>query len=441
MPISRVLVVGSGGREHALAWRLSRDPERPEVVVAPGNDGIARTFHCFGVRELDTAGLVSLAADQRADLVIVGPEAPLAAGLSDALSAAGHVVFGASQGAARLESSKWFAKQLMDEADVPAARAERHQDLPAARAALDRFAPPYVVKADGLAAGKGVCVAAGRAEAEAFLGACLERGRFGDSGRAVVIEEFLAGEEASVMAVCDGERFVLLPAARDYKRAHDGDRGPNTGGMGAFAPTPRLDRALEREVGERIVRPVLLAMARRGVPYRGLLYCGLMLGPGGPRVVEFNCRFGDPETEAVVPLLDGSLTRLLAGAARGALEPAAIARRAGAAVSVALVDQGYPDAVRGGGALEGLEALIAGDQVRVFLAGAAWQDGRWRLEGGRAAHVVGQGRELGEARAAAYAAIGRLGGGGWRCRHDIGGAGAEGMSPAATRGLQGEETP
>jgi len=421
---ARYLVVGSGGREHALAWRLALDPGHPEVLVAPGNDGMAAAFERLPVAEGDAAGLVRAARARGVTLVVIGPEAPLAAGVADALVAQGVAVFGPSASAARLEASKWFAKEVMREAGVPTARASVHEDAAEARAALDGAGPPWVLKADGLAAGKGVLVTAARAEAEAFLAACLEGGRFGEGGRRVLIEEFLAGEEASVMAVCDGARHVLLPPARDYKRARDGDAGPNTGGMGAFCPTPAVDAAAEERIGREIVAPVLAAMAARGTPFRGLLYCGLMMTAAGPRVIEFNVRFGDPETQAVLPLVTGSLGALLASAARGDLAPQAVGRAPGAAVAVALVDEGYPDAVRGGGAIEGLDALAAHEGVAVFHAGTAREGGAWRVRGGRAAYVVGRAPGRDEARARAYGAIAALGGRGWRCRSDVAGVGA-----------------
>lgn len=420
MDVARYLVVGSGGREHALAWRLARDPDRPEVLVAPGNDGMGRNFERLAIREDDAEGLARACRARGVSLVVIGPEGPLAAGLADGLAGLGVAVFGPSRAAARLEASKTFAKEIMAGAGVPTGRAEAFRDLGAARAALPRLGPPWVVKADGLAAGKGVLVTAAREEAEAFLAACLEGGRFGAGGSSVLLEEFLDGEEASLMAVCDGERFVLLPAARDYKRAREGDRGPNTGGMGAVAPAPAVDEATEAVVGRTIMGPVLDAMARRGTPFRGLLYCGLMCGAGGPRVVEFNVRFGDPETQAVLPLLGGSLGRLLASAAAGSLDPTAVARGDGAALAVALVDEGYPEAVRGGGRLGGLEALEREPGVMVFHAGAAFEDGTWRVRGGRAAYVVARGATREAARERAYRAVDSVGGGGWRCRRDVG---------------------
>lgn len=415
----RILIVGGGGREHAIAWRLGRDADVGHLCVAPGNDGIARSFPCHAVAETDPAALLDLCRAERVTLAVIGPEAPLAAGLADHLSANGIPTFGPSAAAARLESSKWAAKQIMEACGVPTARARLCGDREEGLRALGGFDPPWVLKADGLAAGKGVLVTRDRAEAEAFLAGCLDQARFGAAGRQVVIEEHLMGEEASLMAVCDGERFVALPAARDYKRARDGDRGPNTGGMGAFAPAPRVSPALEAEIGRIIVRPVLEEMAARGTPYRGVLYVGLMLTASGPRVVEFNCRFGDPETQAVLPLVEGGLARLLAGAAVGRLDPSSVSRDTGSVVSVALVDEGYPERVVGGGTIEGLEAVTGGDDVWVFHAGTKRVDRSWQVRSGRAAHVVAKGKTLAAARASAYAAIDRLAGSGWRCRRDI----------------------
>jgi phosphoribosylamine--glycine ligase len=327
-------------------------------------------------------------------------------------------VFGASQRAARIESSKAFAKDVMRAARVATARAEHFETEAPARAALDRLGPPWVIKADGLAAGKGVCVTGERDEAERFLVAALEEGRFGEAGRRVLIEEFLPGEEVSVMAVCDGGRYALLPAARDYKRALDGEQGPNTGGMGAWAPVP-LDPALERRIGEEIIQPVLDEMARSAAPFRGLLYAGLMIEGGRASVVEFNARFGDPETEAVVPIRGGSLGELLRGAATGTLDPKGVELKPGATVAVALVDARYPEP-GGGGVIEGLERLEGRPDVWVFHAGTVREQDHWRVRGGRAAYVVAAAANRESARALAYEAVATLGGTGWRVRSDIG---------------------
>jgi phosphoribosylamine--glycine ligase len=428
----RILVVGGGGREHALAWRLARDPEVEQVWVAPGNDAMLGPIARLDVAESDPAGLIAACRRERVSLVVIGPETPLAAGLADRLLAAGIPTFGPGAAAARIESSKWFAKELMAEAGVPTAHALLFDALPPARAALGDSGPPWVLKVDGLAAGKGVLVTKERDRAERFLEACFTEHRFGPDGR-VLIEEYLEGEEVSIMAVCDGERFVVLPAARDYKRAGDGDRGPNTGGMGAFAPAP-LEPGLMREIETRILAPVLAALADRGTPYRGTLYAGLMRTPAGARVVEFNCRFGDPETQVVVPLLHGSLTALLRSAAAGRIEIDAVTRAPGAAVAVALVDEGYPDHVRGGGVIEGLERLAPREEIRVFGAALARESGRWTIRGGRAAYVVARADRRERARELAYAAIDTLGGRGWRCRRDIAADASDDLASGPARG-------
>ncbi|NOT32595.1 MAG: phosphoribosylamine--glycine ligase [Candidatus Eisenbacteria bacterium] len=415
----RILVIGDGGREHALAWRLSRDPETEWLGVAPGNDGMRATFDCVDVSPVDLPAQLELARRVRATLVVVGPEAPLAAGVVDAFEGAGITCYGPGREAARLESSKWFAKQVMHAAGVPTASAECCRTLEAARAALAMSRGPWVLKADGLAAGKGVCVTSEAAEAEAFARACLEDQRFGAAGASLLIETYLVGEEVSMLAVCDGERFVLLPPARDYKRAHDGDRGPNTGGMGAYAPALALDAALETRIGAEVVAPVLREMAARGMSFKGTLFVGLMLTQDGPQVLEFNVRFGDPETEALVPLIDGSLTRLLAGAARGKLDRTAVTRAPGATVSVALCAAGYPEAIGEGGIITGLEAIDSHPECQVFHAGTRRVATGWEVRGGRAAHVVARASDLATARTRAYAAVAALGGSGWRVRHDI----------------------
>ena len=415
----RILVVGSGGREHALVWRLARDPHAPQVLVAPGNDAMERDARRLEVRESDVPGLLEACRREQVDLVVVGPEAPLAAGVADQLAAEGVPVYGPGQEGARLEASKWFAKEVMREAGVPTARAACFGDLELARRELDGFGPPWVIKADGLAAGKGVRVTSERAAAEDFLAGCLEAGRFGASGRRVLLEEFLEGEEASVMAVCDGSAALLLAPARDYKRAYDGDAGPNTGGMGAYAPTERVDAALEEEVRRTVVLPVLEAMRRRGAPFRGTLYCGMMITARGPRVVEFNVRFGDPETQVVLPLVEGSLSELLAGAAAGQLEPGVVGRRAGSVVAVALADEGYPEAVRGGGEIIGLDGIEERPGLMVFHAGTRRTERGWQVSGGRAAYLAAHAPTREQARAAVYDALGGVGGGGWRARRDI----------------------
>jgi len=414
----RIVVVGRGGREHALAWRLARDPEVESVTLAPGNRSAASRFESLPVDETDVAAVTRVCRDAGATLAVIGPESSLAAGVVDALTEAGIPAYGPTREAARIESSKWFAKEIMTEANVPTARATRCSTVAAALAALADYPAPWVIKADGLAAGKGVLVSADRSQVEAFIRSCLEAQKFGEQGAVIVIEEYLSGEEVSVMAVCDGARHALLPSARDHKRARDGDQGPNTGGMGAFAPAPRLDDAGAMDVSRRVIAPVLDRLAARGTPFRGTLYAGLMLTAAGPRVLEFNARFGDPETQVVMPLIDGSLARLLDSAARGALDAEAIRTHVGAAVGVTLVDEGYPERVQGTGTIEGLERVENHDTF-VFHAGTAPEGARWKVTGGRAATIVARRTTLAAARAAAYEAVDRLSGNGWRCRRDI----------------------
>jgi phosphoribosylamine--glycine ligase len=419
-PRHRIVVAGRGGREHALAWRLARDPGVEWVKLAPGNAATAAAFGALTVDETDPVALTAACGAAGTTLVVIGPEASLAAGAVDALTTAGIPAFGPNREAARIESSKWFAKEIMAAAGVPTARAVRCTDVATALAALGTdFAPPWVIKADGLAAGKGVLVSSERTEAEAFLRACLESGRFGAGGNVVVIEEHLAGEELSVMAVCDGSAHVLLPSARDHKRALDGDRGANTGGMGAFAPSPRFDPALADEVSRRVIAPVLAELAARRMPFRGTLYAGLMLTAAGAKVLEFNARFGDPETQVVMPLIEGSFADLLAGAARGALDRTAFRTGAGATVGVALVDGGYPEKTQGDGVIEGLDRIATQPDRFVFHAGTAPDARGWQVTGGRAATVVARAASVAAARAGAYHAIDTLGGFGWRCRRDI----------------------
>jgi len=413
----RVLVVGGGGREHALVWKLAQSPRVGALWCAPGNPGTAELAESLPLAATNVDGLPRAAERLAVDLVVVGPEAPLAAGLADRLIAAGIPVCGPSRSASRIETSKAWAKEVMAEAGVPTARSVVVDEIGRARAALAGFGLPVVVKADGLAAGKGVVVAERREDAAAALAAFLERGALGEAGRRVVIEEHLAGEEVSVIALTDGERLALLPPARDHKRIFDGDRGPNTGGMGAYAPAPSLDATGLAEVERAILRPTLAALAGRGAPFRGALFAGLMLTGDGPKVLEFNARFGDPEAQAILPLLDGDLLSLVRGAAGEEELPASVPSR-GAAVAVTLASGGYPGAFGEGVPIRGLERVPA--DVLVFHAGTERAaGGELVTAGGRVLTVVGRGEDLAAARERAYAGVDAISFRGMRLRRDI----------------------
>ncbi|MFN2560525.1 MAG: phosphoribosylamine--glycine ligase [Jatrophihabitans sp.] len=401
----RVLVIGSGAREHALCLALAADPAVTALVCAPGNAGTAAVAEQRGVDALDPAAVTELAQDVDADLVVVGPEAPLVAGVADAVRAAGVACFGPSAAAARLEGSKAFAKEVMSAARVPTARAHVCTTVDESAAALDEFGPPFVVKDDGLAAGKGVVVTSDRAAALAHAEAC-ER---------VVIEEFLDGPEVSLFCLTDGSTVVPLLAAQDSKRIGDGDTGPNTGGMGAYAPLPWLPAGLTDDVMRDVARPTVDELARRGTPFAGLLYIGLALTRPGPRVVEFNARFGDPETQVVLALLETPLAGLLQAAAIGTLgEQPPLRWRPGAAVTVVLAAAGYPDAPRTG------DIVTGADQPGVIHAGTRRrEDGAVVASGGRVLSATGVGDSLDEARERAYRLLAGIDLAGGQYRTDI----------------------
>jgi phosphoribosylamine--glycine ligase len=428
---TRTLIVGSGGREHALAWKLASEPGGNEIVVAPGNDAIAREPRVrlvAGVDPLDPAAVVAVARREAVELVVIGPEASLAAGVTDALQDAGIAVFGPTQAAARIESSKAFCHEIADAAGVPMARAGTFGEPDGARrfaAELAADGRGVVVKADGLAAGKGVTVCDSLAEAERAIDGVLGAG----ASATVVIEERLVGREASLIALCDGREAVALPPARDYKRLLDGDAGPNTGGMGAYSPLPDLTDDAAYGLLDAFHRPILAELARRSTPFRGALYAGLMLTPGGPVLLECNARFGDPETQAILPRLAVALGPLLLAAARRDLRSALtgwpIARSGlptlpGAAVAIVVAAAGYPGQPRAGDRIEGLDDA-ARTGALIFHAGTARaEDGTFRTAGGRVLSVVGRGPDLATAHAAATLAAERIHGSGLQRRHDIG---------------------
>jgi phosphoribosylamine--glycine ligase len=417
----KVLVLGSGGREHALAWKLSREAAVREVLVAPGNPGTAALARNVALDILSPQAVTAFVQAEAVDLVVVGPEQPLAAGVSDALRAVGAVVFGPSQAAARLETSKAFSKAFMERHGVPTARARICATPEDAEAAVAAFGAPVVVKADGLAAGKGVTVAASVAEAREAIDAAMRHGTFGAAGSTVVVEECLTGPEVSFFVICDGARGVPIGTAQDHKRAYDDDQGPNTGGMGALAPSPLVDEALSAQVMRDVVRPVLSGMAAEGTPFVGFLYCGLMLTPDGPKVIEFNVRFGDPEAQVVLPLLSVDLAPLLLAAAAGRLQDAPLPRPSGACVGVVLASGGYPAAVQTGFAIAGLAEAAAVPDVLVFHAGVRAGEDKSQVvtAGGRVLTVVGAGPNLRLARDRAYQAVERVRFENMHFRHDI----------------------
>ncbi|WP_043334377.1 phosphoribosylamine--glycine ligase [Belnapia moabensis] len=416
----KVLVVGGGGREHALCWAIVHSPLLTKLWCAPGNAGVAAVAECVPLAAEDVAGLLAFARAEAVDLVVVGPEAPLTLGLADALAAAGIKVFGPSRAAAALEGSKTFTKQVADAARVPTAAWTRFEDAAAAKAYVRERGAPIVVKADGLAAGKGVVVAATVGEAEAAIADIMESRIHGAAGASVVIEECLIGEEVSFFALCDGERAVALGAAQDHKRVGDGDTGPNTGGMGAYSPPPAFTPALEAEVMERIVRPSLAEMARRGTPFRGVLFAGLMLTAAGPKLIEFNVRFGDPECQALMVRLRSDLLAALLAAAEGRLGEVALAWDTRPSLCVVMAAEGYPGAYRKGTPIHGLDRAAAVPGVQVFHAGtAAGPEGTVLANGGRVLGVTAVGETVRAARDAAYRAVAAIDWPEGFCRRDI----------------------
>ncbi|MDZ4760692.1 MAG: phosphoribosylamine--glycine ligase [Alphaproteobacteria bacterium] len=416
----KILIVGSGGREHSLAWRLAASKRVTEIVCAPGNPGMAALARCEPVNADDVEGQVTLAKRERPNLVIVGPEAPLVAGLADRLRAIDVPVFGPSARAAILEGSKAYSKDFMARHAIPTAAHGCFSDPSVAKAFLGRFSAPYVLKADGLAAGKGVVIAQTRREAEDEIDAMLA-GKFGTASARIVIEEFMAGEEASFFALCDGETAVALAGAQDHKRVGEGDTGPNTGGMGAYSPAPILDEAMQRRVMEEIVAPTLQGMKAEGRPYRGVLFVGLMIDKTGPRVVEYNCRFGDPECQVIMARLkDDPLPQLLACATGGLDGCARLERFTDHAVSVVMAGAGYPGDSRKGGVIGGLRQAGGVPGVTIFHGATMSRDDEIIANGGRVLNVTAIAPTLSEAVARAYRAVDLIDWPDGFCRRDIG---------------------
>ena len=409
----KILVVGSGGREHALVWRLAQDTAGHELYCAPGNAGIAALAKIVPISAEDIDGIAAWVAQEKPDLVVVGPEAPLVAGLVDRLATLGVPAFGPVAAGARMEGSKRFAKEVMNAAHVPTGRAEVFTDPTAAKAALPAYGLPVVIKADGLAAGKGVVVAETREQAEQAIDDMLVDAKFGAAGAEVLIEEFLDGEECSILAMTDGENVVLLPSSQDHKRIFDGDKGPNTGGMGAYSPAPVVTQDMLGEIRETIIVPVVNELARRGITYRGILYAGLMITPptgkvalSGSRinVVEFNARFGDPETEAVLPRLGGDFATALLHAATGCLAESDIVVKPEVAATVIVASGGYPGSYEKGKVITGLENNLA----LVFHCGTKVAEGKVVTSGGRVLSVTGMGTTLREAVDKAYEGVKKI---------------------------------
>lgn len=413
----KVLVIGSGGREHALLWKLSQSPSVTDVYVVPGNDGMSDVASLIPIKGNDD--IIDFARLMQVDLTVAGPETVLTEGLADEFEKRGMAFFGPSKAAARIEGSKGFAKALMKKYGIPTAAYETFDDEEKAIAYLkanDTY--PIVIKADGLASGKGVIIAQSEEEAIDTVKDMLEGHTFSGAGRSVVIEEFMEGEEASMLCFCDGTNVVPMISAQDHKRIFDFDKGPNTGGMGAYAPAPVMIKEMCEEVNVRILRPIVAAMKKEGYPFKGCLYAGLMITSEGPKVVEFNCRFGDPETEAVLPLFDGDLARVMLDCVHGTLSDEAVVWKKACAVDVVLASEGYPASHSSGEVISGIEdAKKAG--CLVFHAGTVKKNGEYVVNGGRVLNVVALADTLAEAKAKAYEGVSRISWRGMQYRHDI----------------------
>ena len=413
----KVLVIGSGGREHALLWKLSQSPSVTDVYVVPGNDGMSDVASLIPIKGNDD--IIDFARLMQVDLTVAGPETVLTEGLADEFEKRGMAFFGPSKAAARIEGSKGFAKALMKKYGIPTAAYETFDDEEKAIAYLkanDTY--PIVIKADGLASGKGVIIAQSEEEAIDTVKDMLEGHTFSGAGSSVVIEEFMEGEEASMLCFCDGTNVVPMISAQDHKRIFDFDKGPNTGGMGAYAPAPVMTKEMCEEVNVRILRPIVAAMKKEGYPFKGCLYAGLMITSEGPKVVEFNCRFGDPETEAVLPLFDGDLARVMLDCVHGTLSDEAVVWKKACAVDVVLASEGYPASHSSGEVISGIEdAKKAG--CLVFHAGTVKRNGQYVVNGGRVLNVVALADTLAEAKAKAYEGVSRISWRGMQYRHDI----------------------
>ena len=399
-----ILILGSGGREHALLWKLAQSPEATKLYAVPGNPGMAELAECVAGSIEDNAAVVKLAQEKKIDLVVVGPEVPLTNGVVDALCAAGIKAFGPTKAAAALEGSKSFSKDIMKKYGIPTAKYEVFTDADAARAYIEKEGAPIVIKADGLAAGKGVIVAETKEQALDAVHEIMDDAAFGKAGSRVVIEAFMEGEEASLLAFTDGKTIRPMVSSQDHKRAYDGDKGPNTGGMGTYAPAPVMTKDMVEQATEKILKPMIAAMAKEGRPYQGCLYAGLMITEEGPKVVEFNARFGDPETQVVLPLLKGDLVKIMQACVDGTLDTAAVDWEDGAAVCVVMASGGYPKSYKKGYAIDGLKKAESLGTF-VFHAGTAKKDGKVVTSGGRVLGVTARGGGIKEATEKAYKGV------------------------------------
>ena len=415
----KILLIGSGGREHSLAWKIAQSPLVTHLAIAPGSDAMAMIGTCVALKDTDIDGITDYAVTQKIDLVIVGPEAPLAAGLGDALRADGVSCFGPSQAAAQLESSKGFVKDLCTEYGIPTARYGRFTDIDPAQDFLRTMEAPFVIKADGLAAGKGVVIAENLAEADAAIIDMLG-GQFGSAGAELVIEEFMYGEEASFFALCDGETILPMIAAQDHKRVFDGDKGPNTGGMGAYSPAPVFTDEIYQMTMKKIITPTVRAMKEKGMPYVGVLFAGLMITEDGPKLIEYNARFGDPECQIMMRLLANDLVPALKAAADGVLEGVTLDWRNEAAALIVMAANGYPGAYDKGTKINGIEAAQALPDVEVFHAGTKIDDDNIRANGGRVLNITATGTTGHAAIKRAYEAVDKIDWPGGFYRRDIG---------------------
>jgi len=414
----KVLIVGGGGREHALAWKISQSPRVKKIFCGPGNAGIAQLAECVNIADSNIPAILDLVRREKIDLTVVGPEIPLVAGLVDALEKEGYPVFGPRQRAAEIEGSKVLAKEIMQKYGLPTARYAVFNNAGQAKDYIKQLASPCVIKADGLAAGKGVVVAANQADAEEAICSIMQDKSFGESGDQVVVEECLIGEELSFFAISDGQDFVSLLSAQDHKRVFDNDEGPNTGGMGAYTNPPLYTAELHRQILEQVIKPTIQAMRQEGCPYQGVLYAGLMITADGPKVLEYNARFGDPETQVLMPMLKGDLLPILEASAQGTLRDCSIATNPGACVGVVVASGGYPAVYQKGKAISGLDTIE--NETMIFHAGTAIQDGQLVTDGGRVLAVVSRGETTAAAIEKVYQEVAKLNFEGMHYRRDIG---------------------